>query len=35
MLMAENYRSGFVWNNFMTNPEIKNAMTLAGFQPNS
>jgi len=35
MLMAENYRSGFVWNNFMTNPEIKNAMTLAGFQPNT
>jgi hypothetical protein len=35
MLMAENYRSGFVWSNFMTNPEIKNAMTLAGFLPNT
>lgn len=32
MLMAENYRTGFVWNNFMANPEMANAMTLAGFK---
>jgi len=31
MLMAENYRSGFVWQTFMKNPEVQNAMTLAGF----
>jgi hypothetical protein len=31
-LMAENYRTQFVWNTFMQNPEINNAMTLAGFQ---
>jgi hypothetical protein len=35
MLMAENYRSGFVWNTFMADPAMANAMNLAGFQPNS
>jgi hypothetical protein len=32
MLMAENYRSQLIWNTFMTNPEITNAMTQVGFQ---
>lgn len=32
MLMAENYRTQFVWNTFMTNTEITNAMTRVGFQ---
>jgi hypothetical protein len=32
-LMAENYRTQFVWNTFMTNPEITKAMLLAGFHP--
>lgn len=31
-LMAENYRTQFVWNTFMKNPEITNALALAGFQ---
>jgi hypothetical protein len=31
MLMAENFRSGFVWNTFMKNPEAQAAMTLVGF----
>ena len=30
-LMAENQRTGFVWQTFMQNPEAVNAMTLAGF----
>lgn len=30
-LMAENQRSGFVWQTFMSNPEVAAAMTLAGF----
>lgn len=30
-LMAENQRSGFVWQTFMSNPEVTAAMTLAGF----
>src|ERR1700735_76300 len=30
-LMAENQRTGFVWQTFMENPEAVNAMTLAGF----
>ena len=29
--MAENARSGFVWENFMLNPEVKTAMRKAGF----
>lgn len=32
LLMAENYRSGFVWHYFMRNPEIQRAMALAGFR---
>jgi len=34
MLMAENLRSGFVWNYFMKNPEAKRGMERAGFKPN-
>lgn len=30
VLMAENLRSGFVWNTFMRNPECAKAMKLAG-----
>jgi len=33
MLMAENKRTQFVWNTFMKNTEVQNAMRLAGFQP--
>ena len=32
MLMAENVRTGFVWNTFMKNPEAKRGMERAGFQ---
>jgi hypothetical protein len=32
MLMAENHRTGFVWEQFMKNPEAQKAMQLAGFQ---
>ena len=35
LLMAENHRTSFVWNNFMQNGEMKNAMRLAGFKINS
>jgi hypothetical protein len=31
-LMAENERTGLVWETFMKNPEAQNAMSLAGFQ---
>ncbi len=31
MLMAENQRTGFVWNTFMTNPEAVAGMTAVGF----
>ena len=31
MLMAENHRSGFVWNTFMKNPEAMAAMEAVGF----
>lgn len=34
MVMAENARSGFVWDTFMKNPEAKRGMERAGFQPN-
>ena len=34
LLMAENHRTGFVWDYFMKNPEVQNAMQLAGFTPN-
>jgi len=32
MLMAENHRTGFVWEQFMKNEEMKRAMHLAGFK---
>lgn len=32
MLMIENERSGFVWRQFMANPEINRAMLTAGFR---
>jgi len=32
MLMAENLRSGFVWEVFMKNPEARRGMERAGFQ---
>ena len=32
MLMAENARTGFVWQTFMRNPEAGTAMNLAGFR---
>jgi hypothetical protein len=32
MLMAENVRTGFVWNTFMKNPEAKRGMERAGFK---
>jgi hypothetical protein len=32
LLMAENARTGFVWNTFMRNPEITAAMAAAGFR---
>lgn len=31
LVMAENYRTGFVWHTFMANPEIAQAMKVAGF----
>lgn len=31
MLMAENQRSGLVWNTFMKNPEAQAAMAAVGF----
>ena len=31
MLMAENLRTGFVWETFMKNPEAKRGMQRAGF----
>ena len=32
MLMAENARTGFVWNTFMKNPEAQRGMQRAGFK---
>ncbi len=32
MLMAENVRTGFVWETFMKNPEAQRGMDLAGFK---
>ena len=32
MLMAENHRTGFVWQTFMKNPEAKAAMQRVGFK---
>lgn len=33
MLMAENLRTGFVWQTFMKNPEAQRGMELAGLKP--
>jgi len=33
VLMAENLRSGLVWETFMRNPECKLSMQRAGFHP--
>jgi hypothetical protein len=35
MLMAENARSGYIWEIFMKNPEAKRGMDLAGFKPDN
>ena len=35
MVMAENARTGFVWETFMRNPEAQRGMESAGFAPNS
>ena len=32
LVMAENLRTGFVWNTFMQNPEAQRGMALAGFR---
>jgi hypothetical protein len=32
MLMAENARTGFVWDTFMKNPEAQRGMERAGFK---
>lgn len=32
LIMAENLRSRFVWDTFMSNPEAQNAMKLCGFK---
>jgi hypothetical protein len=33
MVMAENARTGLVWNTFMKNPEAQRGMEIAGFKP--
>jgi hypothetical protein len=33
LIMAENLRSGLVWDSFMRAPEVQRAMNLAGFRP--
>jgi hypothetical protein len=33
LLMAENLRTGFVWDTFMKNPEARRGMERAGFKP--
>lgn len=35
MLMAENHRTGFVWELFMKNEEVQRSMKLAGFRSSS
>lgn len=35
LLMAANLRSGFVWQTFMENPEVRESMRRAGFQRSS
>jgi len=32
MLMAENHRSGLIWETFMKNAEAQSAMQKVGFQ---
>jgi hypothetical protein len=32
MLMAENQRTNFVWNTFMSNPEAQNAFAAVGLK---
>ena len=32
LLMAENLRTGFVWNTFSKNPEVPRALDRAGFR---
>jgi hypothetical protein len=32
LLMAENARSGYIWEVFMQNPEAQRGMQLAGFK---
>jgi hypothetical protein len=34
LLMAENARTGLVWEQFGKNPEVVKGLELAGFQPN-
>ena len=33
LVMAENLRSGLVWQTFMRAPEVQRGMRLAGFRP--
>ena len=33
--MAENYRTGFIWEHFMKNHEARQAMKLVGFRPSA
>jgi hypothetical protein len=35
IIMAENARSSFVWEQFAKNPEVAKGLELAGFQPNA
>ena len=35
MVMAENARTGFVWDTFMKNPEAQHGMQRAGFKTKS
>lgn len=35
MIMAENARTGFVWDTFMKSPEAQRGMRRAGFRPNA
>ncbi|MCX8056385.1 MAG: T9SS type A sorting domain-containing protein [Ignavibacteria bacterium] len=35
IVMIENYRTGLLWNLFMSNPEIQNALNMIGFVPDS
>jgi hypothetical protein len=33
LVMAENFRTGLIWDRFMRNPEIADALARAGFRP--